>query len=360
MRIVRKIQLLAMALLFGAVAVPASAQLFHQLGFTVNGGYASMASSAKDIHPGYGFQTAVDFNYELQYGHLIFDTGLGVQWNDSRVKVDNTSFRTPLYYDSQNTPFRMGILTEQRQDVCRELELQLPMLVGGIYGHFYFLGGLKLNVPLYGRTRVKADVTTIGYYDKYVAPIVNDDRHGFRSDVPANMRGPQLKVLPVDLQASFELGYNFSAREDMVKDGVKSIREHRLRVAAYVDYSIIPLRGSYATVPFVLTSSEESVVAGSEQILPLNARDIYDIDRYTATHIMNTEHTLGSYLANFSVGVKFTMLIGSRQKFLCLSCESAVERGINNPNSGYRQSNNRQTESRTVTPTHHNDNGSPR
>ncbi len=71
----------------------------------------------------------------------------------------------------------------------------------------------------------------------------------------------------------------------------------------------------------------------------------YDFSQYQFTHILNTDRALNTYMANVNLGVKFTFLIGNKQRFICHNCESAVEAGINSPNSGYKARGNRQADS---------------
>lgn len=325
---------LKISILILACALMASgkmnAQYFHQLGFTANGGWSSFANNCEAFSVGRGFHTTLGFNYELQYGHLLFDTGAGVQWRSAGVSAQDDAFvYEDELQDTQNEPFHLKVITEQRTDYTRNVELQIPALVGGIYGHFYFLGGLKLNVPLYGVSRTHAHLTTQGLYDRYLLPLTSMDYHGFRTDVHTSTRGPKVAMLPVDLKASFELGYNFASSDVVMNTGERIVREYRMRIAAYCDYSLIPQHKN--TVPAAPVS--------------VNAAMPYDLGQYHFTNILNSAPALNSYLAGVNLGVKFTFMVGDRQRFVCMNCESAVEAGINNPNSGVRRKDNRQADS---------------
>lgn len=343
--------LLTAALLFCATMMPLRAQLYHQLGLYSTGGWSSQASSSDFVGMGRGYHTALGFNYEFQLSHFIFDTGVGFQWQSAGVSVADdegiycgtTDAGEPVWraqradilstdpslLDTQGEPFRMRIITQERTDYMRMGNIQIPVLAGGIYGHLYFLGGLKLSVPLFGRTRTRAHFTTQGIYDRYNEPVTHVNFHGFFNDYPAFVKGPKLQTLPVDLMASAEIGYNFSITEDMLTVGERVVRETRLRLALFVDYSLLNLHKNTTLTPIVLDSDYP-----------------YDIDRFTTANVLNTERTLNTYLANVNLGVKFTVLFGNKQRFLCHSCESAVEAGINSPHSGYRSRDNRQTDTR--------------
>ncbi len=322
--------------LFSLIAVMAmllscgtlSAQLiYHQVGAVAYGGYSTMFSDADVVSNGRGYNTTIGADYELQYGHLLFSTGLAFQWRSAGVDVANDSVMYPFdgtyLYDTQNSPFRMNIITEQRSDYHRVGEIQIPALVGGIYGHLYFLGGLKLNIPLFGVSRTYAHFTTQGFYDKYLQPVTSASFHGFVSDYATSVRGPRLKTIPVDLLASFEIGYNFSRTEDMTRAGEKTVSEMRMRLALYADYSIIPQHVNSALSPFFVDASRP-----------------YDIDSYEPANIFATDKTLDTYLANFNVGVKFTVLFGNKQKFKCLNCDAAIDA---NAATGLHRRDNRQT-----------------
>ena len=160
----------------------ARAQLYHQLGAAAYGGYSSMVSSADMVSPGRGFHTTAGFVYELQYGHLLFQTGASFQWRSAGMNVADSSFlanngewMTGLGDMPGNEPskFQLEIQTTERMDYERVGELQIPLLVGGIYGHFYFLGGFKVDFPLFGVTRTHAHFTTIGHDPDLVAPLTS-------------------------------------------------------------------------------------------------------------------------------------------------------------------------------------------
>ena len=325
----------------------ARAQLYHQLGAAAYGGYSSMVSSADMASPGRGYHTTAGFVYELQYGHLLFQTGASFQWRSAGIHVADSSFlanngemMTGLgdMPGSEPEKFRLEIQTTERMDYERVGEMQIPMLVGGIYGHFYFLGGFKLDLPLFGVTRTHAHFTTIGHAPGLVSPITSMAFHGFVNDYPASVRGPRLNTLPVDLMASFELGYNFSRTDDMVKEGERTVREMRMRIAAYADYSIIPQHRN-----------------SSLEAIHVPAGFLYDVEHYEPAHILATESALDTYLANFNVGVKFTILFGNKQRFKCLNCDAGVQA---NPYTGIRRPDNRQTNTthHTTTPASPNGN----
>ncbi|MBQ9340411.1 MAG: hypothetical protein IJS13_08790 [Paludibacteraceae bacterium] len=317
-------------LVFGLL--PVRAQLYHQLGASAYGGYSSMVSSADMVSPGRGFHTTAGFAYELQYGHLLFQTGVSFQWRSAGMNVADSAFYAnngELFNGlgdmpgTEPTQFRLQIRTTERTDYERVGEMQIPMLVGGIYGHFYFLGGFKLDFPLFGVTRTHAHFTTEGHVPTLVKPVTSMAFHGFVNDYPASIRGPRLNTLPVDLLASFEIGYNFSRTDDMVREGERTVREMRMRIAAYADYSIIPQHQN--------TSLEA---------IHIPAGFLYDVERYEPAHVLATDAAVNTYLANFNVGVKFTILFGNKQRFKCHNCDAGVDA---NPYSGIRRPDNKQT-----------------
>jgi len=323
-----KIYVLALALL--TLSLSASAQ-FHQFGAYGQAGWASMVSGSDRMALGRGFHTGMGVNYEMQIGHFLLDAGVGFQWTSAGANVDNYSFVYPgdgsYLLDTQNEPFRMNVKINNRCDFVRHADIFIPVMVGGVFGDFFFMGGVKLYAPLYSDTRVRGFVTTEGLYDRYLQPVTSASYHGFVDNQYANLHGGRFVNSAVDIMGSFELGVNITHTNDFVSGSERTILEHRMRLSLYADYSLAPLNHNASLAPLAVDPSH-----------------VYDIDRFTASHILNTEEMLNTYLANLNVGIKFTVLFGTRQRFLCLSCESAVEAGINNPNSGYRARNNRQAD----------------
>ena len=333
---------LALCSLFLCPSLSRAQMLYHQIGAVAYGGYSSMVSSSEMVlSPGRGYHTTLGFDYELQFGHMIFSTGLAFQWRAAGVAVDSSTViypgETGRYLTDDGSvlggdprPFKMSIYTAQRTDYDKVGEVQIPLLVGGLYGHCYFLGGLKVNIPLFGITRTNAHFTTRGIYEAYPEPVSSAPYHGFVTDYSTSVKGPRMHMLPLDIMASFEVGYNFSRTEDMVKEGERTVREMRMRLAAYADYSVIPLHQNSSLVPFTV-----------DEQWP------YDVDRYSPAHVLATDDAIDTYLANFNVGIKFTVLFGNKQRFRCLNCEAAVE-SANSRSAGIRRPDNRQTNT-----THH-------
>lgn len=318
-----------LALIALAVQLPSvlSAQFYNQIGVYGQGAWSSLISSA-EVTPADGFRGGVGFLYEGQHGHLLINTGLGFQWRSAGVHVgrDSMMYANPLT-DTQGTKFQLEVVTDSRKDYVRRAELEVPMLVGGIYGHFYFLGGLKAAIQVYGESLTRSRISTLGHYDRYVLPLTAMDSHGYRRGAGIINKGPQPPVQVFDLMASFEMGFNLAETSVVLSKEERSIREMRTRLSFFMDYSLIPLH-----------------INNPPQVMEISEQYPYDISQYSIPNVFSTERTLNSYLAGISCGVKVTVLFGNKQRFRCLNCESAVEAGINNPTSGYRAKNNRQAD----------------
>lgn len=310
--------LIALALLIGGAASAQRRQTstHNLIGIYADGSWSAMLSSQKELAPGLtvqpgrnGYGLSIGFDYEYEWEHLLLNTGIGFRWQQSETRVSDQHTSLPLV-DIQGYKMDFHYQMRLRSDLSRLGYMQIPLMVGAMYDHLYFMGGVKLNVAMVGITAQSTRITTYSEYDRYSAPIINTDQHGNQTDVLVDDRNLRLSIRP-DLALSAEIGLNFGTYNP-AETGYGAFRrpDTRFRLGLFVDYGLIGLKPSATNVLYSLPDN------------------FYDLRRMELPHVYSTTMAQDARLTNLYVGVKLTVLWGVNRSFYCATCEmNKVQRG---------------------------------
>ncbi len=267
----------------------------HYMGITMAGGYSAMASYKPELLSAHGGGGSFGFLYEFKHGNFLLQTGLNINF------VQTTNFlgdyedgrRT---FDTQETEYYLKYYFKDRKDRLNETNLQIPILFGGNYNRFYFMGGVKLNVNLRSRSLMTANATTIGMYDRYFDPFTDMPNHGLVTQMNIDDRKEGFGV-PFDALLSFEVGYSHNLKILLTakKTGYIKSLENIVRIAAYIDYGLVNhfREGRYNDLYMIHNN------------YPMN------LDAIQMPHIYTTKNNLGAFVNNINAGVKLTFLINT-------------------------------------------------
>lgn len=286
----------------------------HLIGFSLDGGWSTFLTNMPtvSITPGGG---AVGFSllYEYQYSGILFQTGLGINYQCVYNNIADTSI---YHYNMQDTwssinpvPYTLRHRFEDRRDQAQMVYGHLPLYIGhyipGAKGIGYFLAGVKLQYAFWGNTKQTLKGSTSGLYERYVGVWEEMDNHGFRKDVPIERSGKQLQV-KFDVMAHAEIGYEYTAFQNphsyriMPNDRL----DWRLRIAGFVDMGIVDICPRTNNVYYGIPDAT-----------------IYDFPTYRMDHVFSTADAKKYWMRNLSVGVRFTMLFGFQGKERCILCD---------------------------------------
>lgn len=282
-------------------------------GFYADGSYSAMHNNvplATAFLPG-GYSGSLGFCYEYDhFGWLMIQTGIGLRWQSVGNKVENVITEKNGVFDSQGYQYKLVYNFYDRCDYSDILYAQIPVLVGSHIGPFYYMLGLKLQVPVWGQTRIKLKGSTVAVYEQFIGlepenTFQEMDNHGLRTDVPLDRTGAgiagtysnEFASKKWDMLVSAELGWEWAVGDSRMNTGFhnKSLSDQRLRLAAFADYGLL---NQYQRTSLPL------------YYIPNNYN--WDFSMYEFNHIFSTEQTATNpVIHNFFVGLKFTMLFGS-------------------------------------------------
>lgn len=141
--------------------------IHHSLGLWGYAGYSSLFQNIKtdEVYGKSigGFGGGIGIGYQLQYQHLLFNTGLEYEHYNSLTRMlsmDNGGVLTQRYNMLPYETMEYIYYFDKIKDHSAAGFLQIPLLLGGEWGRYYFLAGPKLGFGVLGNSRADAYVTT--------------------------------------------------------------------------------------------------------------------------------------------------------------------------------------------------------
>lgn len=249
-------------------------------------GYAGLKHSIKGQKASSGVNAQAGVDYRLFYNNFLFSLGaeaMYAMYSNGMNDLDATI----RMRDTEGELFGMHLLADQAKDVSHMANVNIPILIGGEWGRFYFLVGPKLSLNFMGKASSKAEVTTFGEYERYYDDFYDMENHQFSS-------GQQVKSAKLDIRWNFNIMAHIEVGARVGKmnkhTGFRTRPEKiRMYLAVYADYGLLDVHDKGNGKPiFEYRETNEGI---QFYIQPLMKTDLAD---QTAFH-------------NFSVGVKYTV-----------------------------------------------------
>jgi len=254
----------------------------HYFGISMQGAYTTAKPYQIDVNRIHGGAGGAHLLYEYQHNHFLMNIGAGFMWQQTGWMVPDAIKMPPQpYVDTQGDRMTLYISCKRWDEMRRGL-VDIPILVGGEWGIGYLLGGLKMGIGVVDKSKMKAEVTTVGTYDQYVGPIHDAANHGLYTAQPIE----DAYTLPsqLDLRASLEGGVNIAQVITPTEATVK------VRLGAFIDYGLFFAR-----------------VDANTQYIQHEGNQL-DLSTY---HLLPILTTGTNWLDNLMAGVKVTVLIGA-------------------------------------------------
>lgn len=313
----KDVKILLFLAVLTAFSTNLSAQVSHFMGAWAQAGEYSFKptydqSQGFELKTSLGAGGGLGFVYEMRAGrHFLLDAGLGVNSAWTRFRVPDGKYPLHNMIDSEGEIFDYVYEVNRRKDAYLNTSLQVPVMVGGQWGKFYFLVGAKFDMAVLTLSTVKASVTTGGDYSAtYIMDpdILHDiPSQGFYNDMPFVDASPV--ALKPNVTASAEIGMRlgqvFNATGyDVPKQNVQ------YRIALFADYGLLDLHRSGESPLMHVPSQYETA-------MPLKG--------VKATDIMSSKEMadLGGQFRSLMIGVKFTVLFRVPEKKACVICKDS-------------------------------------
>ena len=245
-----------------------------------------MLHNVDGLRPSAGLNANLGVDYRLFHNNFLFSIGVENMYDFNANLLDELDFVIPMR-DTEGDLFDMHVHVDKSRDLTHMLNLNIPLLVGGEWGRFYFMVGPKVSLNMYGSTSSKAQITTYGEYDSYYDDFYDMPNHQFAS---GQYMGSA--VMPVkwnfNIMAHLEMGgrighmfkyKQFRLNPDMV----------RMYLAAYADFGLLNLHTGNGGAPlFEYRETDQGVQFYCQPLVLSNRSD-------------------GATFRNLNVGIKFTV-----------------------------------------------------
>lgn len=307
-----------------AFAYKRPATVKHLLGLYMEGGEWSLLPYDSKLNSSMGAAGAIGFAYDLQVGHFIMNTGVGVNYGATYFGIDDWNTTLADQIDTEGDTFDYIYKLHARQDAYSNLAVQIPLLFGGQYKRFYALAGVKFTYNAMTRTSTVADLTTVGRYYGIDASgkktamfddFTNMPEYQFYDNYSLQQKGKS--KFNVDLDVSFEIGARLGFLTDATGYDVPKSRT-QYRLALFADYGLFDLHNA-ADNALITTPTTYNA---SDMLTGIQTNDI-----------LSTTKAAGAVRSLF-IGVKFTILFELPQSGTCLICRDGYRSSAHNRKGG--------------------------
>lgn len=261
----------------------------HFVAFNGDLGLSTLLHNIPDYPTSAGLNTNLGVAYRLYHNNLLFSAGVEAAYQLNTNDMSNLDFRLPMM-DTESDLFGMHVMITKSRDRSHMLNLNIPLLIGGEWGRFYFLAGPKISVNLYGAASSDALYTTYGEYDRYYDDFYDMPNHQFETN--RNMSSGTLPMkwgfnVMAHLELGGRLGNAFADKSFEVPS-----QKVRMYLAAYVDFGVLNIHSSQGGAP-VFDYRETSDKGLQFYIQPLMLSTVAD----------------NAVVRNMNIGIKYTVCL---------------------------------------------------
>ena len=289
-----------------SISTTAFANTKNSLGLWLEGGASSFLDNMDQTKNAFGGGGAFGVGYELQHKRFLFDLGVEFQYASTSITM-NPITEGPINMiddDPMNTPelrrYNGYFEFIKRNDIANLGTVNIPVMFGGKFNHFYFLVGAKVGAQLMSSSKVKAEVKHTGEYLAFIDPFQNMPNHYFSTNNVESNPNSAFFFGTIDVKAALELGYAFG--------NPKNVAQYRLGV--FADYGILNANVGVKNNSFV------TLPQGND----LQYQQVFNAIQQSSNHIYSTNLAQGKNVNTLFAGVKFTIWFRLPSKTDC-RCE---------------------------------------
>jgi len=206
--------------------------------------------------PGFG----IDLAYNLEYGHLLFVTGLDFRFLNS---TSDYGFQVDRLEQTYNATY--SYLFDDLRETRNMMQLGVPVMLGAQFDRYYFLLGVKAGYSIFGNYSQK------GKYDVVVTDPALIDPYGLgiheisgETEQPIKFRQPELSIAA---EFGIDLDEWLQAQPDpkkstKVKPGERLPfgKEHiHYRVGLFAEYGVLNTNGTPAASPVTFAQGDKLI-----------------------------------------------------------------------------------------------------
>lgn len=307
----KNVKTYAILALLSTFSMAMNAQVKNHVGVWVEAGEWSLLTRQSEYQSSIGVAGGVGFLYDLQYKHLIFNVGIGANYGMTAFNVNANQNQTiENQEDLQRDRFDYVYELRDRKDNYTNLMLQVPIMIGGQWGRFYCLAGVKAGLSFLTESHTRGTLTTYGVYEKF-DPFRNMPEYQFFEGLAVNKKVPvdfNFFNLDVCAEIGARLGYMTTARGYDIRQSTV-----QYRLGLFVDYGIFDLHKEGELPSLTVPNHYDAVAAYKTTTM---------VDGMTTNDVMSTSNFAKS-VNNLLIGLKFTVLFELPEPKNCVICRDS-------------------------------------
>ena len=307
---------------------------------------ATHAASAEPVKykPSVGAAGSLVFQYELQYKPhsyspvaLLFDAGLGasVGWTSYQQSTNMLDSIPTTQKDKYDNEFTFMYAVTGRRDQYLNVALQIPLMIGLQYNHFYGLAGVKFYYNLLTKNISEGTLSTYGKYPNLIgSPVGSGELHNmpeyqFFENVEMDASSVTGSA-GIDIDASLELGYRIGALSRETGFDVPK-RKTEYRIGVFADFGLFnwSKANSASTASAIVGVGNKTYDADAAFNPYKPDGSIGDnrsmVEGVKLTDIMQTSTFADKFVHSLMVGIKFTVLFELPKPGQCVICRDSYQ-----------------------------------
>lgn len=204
----------------------------HYVGLSADMGVAWQLDNLNNTSAQVGGAFSLGAVYQWRHHNFLLQTGIGISPAWLGQALDSCHMAAPMH-DTEGMPYTYRGYLEDRRDWISAVDIAIPLLGGVQIQQFYALAGVRVHVPVLGKTRQQASLTTVGDYgDRYYGVLHDMPQHGFYTDRAITSKGDI--TLNPDLRVCAEIGFTSKIPYWVSRDNVST-----LQVGAFAEYGVL-------------------------------------------------------------------------------------------------------------------------
>lgn len=317
-KIVKNLKTYSIIALMLGIGTLANAQVKNYFGLWLEGGEWSLMTSNENYKNSVGAAGAAGVLYDLQAGHFILDLGVGARYGLSSfnyVSQEGSELRLANQINKDGAPFTYVYNLKDRKDQYTNLTLQIPLMLGGQWGRFYMLGGVKAGVSLLTQARTKAVLNTYGEYTEMASLHTNMPEYQFYQDKPIN-QSYKINNFNFNLDASAEIGVRLGFMTNKTGWDVPKTRT-QYRLALFADYGVLDLHNNGNSATDMASTGKYNRNLGYDPENEATSPMLKGLELHDVMSVKDFSKAVN----NLMVGVKLTVLFELPEPKNCVICK---------------------------------------
>lgn len=265
-------------------------------------GYHGFLNNYEYLRNGAGVGAELGLGYRMYHNHFIMSVGVEGKYGFASVLPTDETRSFPNTPDSEGDLMTLNAKINNRKDLIQTLDLQIPVLLGGEWYHFYFMAGAKAGLNAWGSAVTQAKVTTSGTYNRFPTDFEDMPNHQYLTDAPLRSDKQKISFRP-QVYATAEIGYRFGELYRVNGADIPKSK-YRFYLAAFAEYGLLNMHKT--------TGTQAAVV-------PYQTPD--GSYSFMVSPAYNSVTYRDAVVNNLMVGLKFTVLFQLPKGKVCVICK---------------------------------------